>query len=80
MRRVFLLTLGLSLTGLAGGGIFFGSHVRAAGPVPGAAATRVPGCDILWEPSLEAAKARAQREKKPIFLFHLFGRLDQEFC
>lgn len=39
---------------------------------------RIAGVD--WEPTLAQAKARAAREKKPIFLLHLFGRLDQEFC
>jgi hypothetical protein len=39
---------------------------------------RIAGVD--WEPTLDRAKARAAREKKPIFLLHLFGRLDQEFC
>lgn len=34
---------------------------------------------IPWETSLEAAKARAQQENKPILLLHVFGRLDQEF-
>jgi hypothetical protein len=79
MRRVFLLTLGLGLSGLVAGG----AMVRAAGPPRAQAfapAAKVPGCDLLWESSLAAAKARAQRENKPIFLFHLFGRLDQEFC
>jgi len=39
---------------------------------------RIAGVD--WEPTLDRAKVRAAREKKPIFLLHLFGRLDQEFC
>jgi hypothetical protein len=39
---------------------------------------RIAGVD--WEPTLALARARAAREKKPIFLLHLFGRLDQEFC
>jgi hypothetical protein len=40
--------------------------------------TRIAGVD--WEPSLQRAQARAKREGKPIFLLHMFGRLDQEFC
>ena len=35
--------------------------------------------DIPWEPSLEAAKAKARLDHKPILLLHVFGRLDQEF-
>lgn len=33
-----------------------------------------------WEKSLEAARTRAERERKPILLLHLFGRLDEELC
>jgi hypothetical protein len=33
---------------------------------------------VVWETSLDAAQARAQREGKPILLLHLFGRLDEE--
>ncbi|MEW6279552.1 MAG: hypothetical protein AB1758_13065 [Candidatus Eremiobacterota bacterium] len=29
---------------------------------------------------LDAARARAQRENKPIFLLSMFGRLDEEWC
>jgi hypothetical protein len=39
---------------------------------------RIAGVD--WEPTLQQAQARAVREGKPIFLLHLFGRLDEEFC
>ena len=35
---------------------------------------------IAWADSFEAAKARAQSERKPILLLHLFGRLDEELC
>ena len=36
--------------------------------------------DIRWETSLAAAKARAQREGKPILLLHMMGKLNEEFC
>lgn len=35
---------------------------------------------ISWEKSFSAAKARAGRERKPILLLHLFGRLDEDMC
>lgn len=35
---------------------------------------------IRWEPSLAAAKAKAARTGKPLFVLHLFGRLDEAFC
>lgn len=38
------------------------------------------GGKISWARSFEAAKFMAIRERKPILLLHLFGRLDEEFC
>ena len=35
---------------------------------------------IRWEKTFEAAKARAGREGKPVFLLSMVGRLDEEFC
>ena len=35
---------------------------------------------IGWEKSFSAAKVRAARERKPILLLHLFGRLDEDLC
>jgi hypothetical protein len=35
---------------------------------------------VVWESSFAAAKARAEREGKPVLLLQLFGRLDEEFC
>ena len=40
----------------------------------------VPAGVVRWENSFTAAKVRAAREKKPILLLHLFGKLDEEFC
>lgn len=45
----------------------------ALGQDPGPAA-------ISWTTSLDAARAVAAREKKPILLLHLLGRLDEERC
>lgn len=33
-----------------------------------------------WETSWEAALNRAEREKKPILLLELFGKLDEKLC
>jgi hypothetical protein len=35
---------------------------------------------IQWQKSLAAAKAGAARTGKPLFLLHLFGKLDETFC
>jgi hypothetical protein len=42
------------------------------------AAASSPG--IRWQKSLAAAQADAARTGKPLFLLHLFGKLDEEFC
>jgi hypothetical protein len=57
------------------------AHAASHNPARGAeksAAGSTSG--IAWETSFEAAQQRAQRERKPILLLHLFGRLDEEFC
>ena len=35
---------------------------------------------IKWEKSLEAAKARAMRESKPVLLHQLVGDMDRQGC
>jgi hypothetical protein len=35
---------------------------------------------VKWEPSFDAAMAKAKASGKPILLLHLFGRLDDELC
>ena len=59
-----------------------GELTPASAPVGQAAGAKpaVPESGIAWEPSLDAAKARANKEGKPVLLLHLFGRLDEEFC
>jgi len=38
------------------------------------------GPSIAWETSLGAARAKARRTGKPLFLLHLFGKLSEPFC
>ena len=35
---------------------------------------------VRWHPSFESACAAAANSGKPVLLFHLMGRLDQQFC
>lgn len=35
---------------------------------------------ITWHPTWEAALAASARSGKPVLLFQLLGKLDQEFC
>jgi hypothetical protein len=65
---------------LVGGALLAGVPVRSESRAQ--APQQAPGtiCGIAWETSLDAAKARAEREGKPTFLLHMMGRLDEEFC
>ena len=35
---------------------------------------------VAWHPSFEAAVEAAGKSGKPVLLFQLLGRLDEEFC
>ena len=35
---------------------------------------------VRWHPDFEAACAASEQSGKPVLLFQLLGRLDQEFC
>jgi hypothetical protein len=35
---------------------------------------------VRWHPSLEAACAAAKNSGKPVLLFQMMGRLDEQFC
>ena len=52
-----------------------------AAPPPSTSSNRAvaPGL-VRWHPDFAAACAAAQRSGKPVLLFQLLGRLDQEFC
>ncbi len=45
---------------------------------------RAPGAvkpgDVKWHPSLAAAVETARNTGRPVLLFQLLGRLDEEFC
>ena len=74
MRRI-LPALSAACAGLA----LMGGNLPAGTTAPKPAAPTTIG-GVTWETSFAAAKARAARERKPILLLHLFGRLDEEFC
>lgn len=35
---------------------------------------------IRWHPNLDAALIAAKASHKPVLVFHMMGRLDQQFC
>jgi len=41
---------------------------------------RVQPGDVAWHADLEAAQAAAAESGRPILLFQLLGKLDEEFC
>lgn len=51
----------------------------AAAPAAAAANPAVKPGDVTWHPSFAAARAAAQKSGKPVLLFQMLGRLDQEF-
>jgi hypothetical protein len=41
---------------------------------------RVPPGRVQWRGTFDAACAAGRSSGKPVFLFHMMGRLDQRFC
>jgi hypothetical protein len=80
---LFLACLPLGLPARVGG-----DHPNPAGPVkPKVAELRFVGPprpapdspQVNWHASFAAARKAAQETGKPVLLFHLVGRLDEEF-
>jgi len=51
-----------------------------ARPADGFANPKVQPGKVRWHPTLEAASAAAARSKKPVLLFQMMGKLDDQFC
>lgn len=51
-----------------------------ATPVAEAAPHTVPAGLVRWHADFAAARAAACTSGRPVLLFHLLGRLDEEFC
>jgi len=79
-----LAVLGLTGSGPAlGGGFGVGpmavtAIVGALSSAPAATKTEVAG--VLWHDSVDAALAEGKRLNKPVFIFQLFGKIDDAFC
>ena len=54
-------------------------HMLASIPTGGPERPVEPG-KVAWHPSFAHAKLAAQASGKPVLLFQLLGRLDDEFC
>ncbi len=48
--------------------------------VGASSAKKVKIAGVIWENSLDDAKIRAAREKKPVLHLQMFGRLDDAYC
>lgn len=55
------------------------SLLRALGSTSTPAPDVGPGL-VRWHPDFEAACDAAMRSRKPVLLFQLLGRFDEEFC
>jgi hypothetical protein len=51
-----------------------------ARPADGFANPKVQPGKVRWHPTLAAASAAAARSKKPVLLFQMMGKLDDQFC
>ena len=84
-RRRFLQS---SLAAGAVLGLAAASPRPAGGPTPvsgtagggGFTNPQVPPGRVQWHGSFDAACAATRSSGKPVFLFHMMGRLDQRFC
>jgi hypothetical protein len=75
--RAYTLSLA-AVSLLVSTGLSARQQPAAAAPGKASAPSKAPA--IAWEKSLDAARARAQRENKPLFVLQMFGRLDEAFC
>jgi hypothetical protein len=41
---------------------------------------KVPAGKVRWHPSYDAARKAAQKSGKPVLLFQMMGKLDDQFC
>ena len=71
----------------ASGGNFgqFGGFPGALPAAPAPARTdfvnpKVEPGKVKWHESLEEAQAASAKSKKPVFLFQMMGKLDDQFC
>ena len=60
---------------------------RRTAPAPGAVASlaadanpRVTPVKVRWHATFAAACAAAKKSGKPVFLFQMMGKLDEQFC
>jgi hypothetical protein len=53
---------------------------RSAGIASGADNPQVQPGLVHWHPSFADACAKAKKSGKPVLLFQMMGRLDQQFC
>ena len=80
MKRFYRASLGLVCAG------FLSLLARSEGRTPTAQRALLkttPTANtggIRWLTSFEKAKQQALREKKPVLLFQLFGKLDEALC
>jgi hypothetical protein len=54
--------------------------VRAATPPEVSTNPKVQPGKVNWHPSFAAARRAAEKSGKPVFLFEMMGKLDDQFC
>ncbi len=86
-RRSWLLRIGLggSVVGLVARNAFWqsempGGHGRISSSGETFVNPRVAPGLVRWHSGFDAARAAARASGKPVFLFQMMGRRDQQFC
>ena len=80
MRSDFLLValIGIGIT-VVSGSLTHGEK-RSGKGAASAADTKVSPGDVKWHANYQAACAASEISGKPVLLFQLMGKLDDEFC
>jgi hypothetical protein len=60
--------------------VLAGASAGASAAAPDFVNPKVQAGKVKWHADFATACAASARSKKPVLLFHLMGRLDQQFC
>lgn len=79
-RRHFLQTSLAAGAGLGLGSAASTGDGRTLSPAQSAVNPHARPGRVRWHADFDAACAASRSSGKPVFLFHMMGRLDQKFC
>ena len=80
MRSGFLLAVVIGLGIIVACGSFTYGEKRPGKGAASPATSKVKPGDVKWHSDFQAACATSETSGKPVLLFQLMGKLDDEFC